>query len=198
MAPSWVSASGKDKGEIYGVIAKLVFQNDSVYSSLYAANPIKFHDSVAYCITCLWNKFHDVRDGFEATGAGIMPIDSETSENLHYQAANEQNENAMVKTDYYMHRLYVCPNFKMSICRVTMPDIVTTTSSPNQSLWIQKQCEAGHSSMYSSQMWRKMEASNNNMIPNNDTILSDGQATKRHKAHQSHSGRHHNTSAVVM
>lgn len=51
--------------------------------------------------------------------------------------------------------------------------------------------------MYPSQMWRKMEACNNNMIPNNDTILSDGQATKRYKTHQSHSGRHYSTSAVV-
>lgn len=31
----------------------------------------------------LRTKFRDIRDEFESTGAGIVPIDSETSSNLH-------------------------------------------------------------------------------------------------------------------
>ncbi|KAG1848899.1 hypothetical protein F4604DRAFT_1935189 [Suillus subluteus] len=76
-------ASGKDKGEIYSVIMNHVFHNDATYGSWYATNPIKFCDSVANHITFLQNKFRDIRAKFESTGAGIVPIDSETSDNLH-------------------------------------------------------------------------------------------------------------------
>ncbi|KAG1865920.1 hypothetical protein DFJ58DRAFT_838549 [Suillus subalutaceus] len=67
-------ASGKDKGEIYSVIANHVFHNDATYESWYATNPIKFlygANSVIFAAK------------FESTGAGIVPIDSETSDNLH-------------------------------------------------------------------------------------------------------------------
>ncbi|KAG1838873.1 hypothetical protein F4604DRAFT_1941093 [Suillus subluteus] len=39
--------------------------------------------TVANHITSLWNKFRDIRAKFESTGAGIVPIDLETSDNLH-------------------------------------------------------------------------------------------------------------------
>ncbi|KAG1855239.1 hypothetical protein F4604DRAFT_1932296 [Suillus subluteus] len=37
----------------------------------------------------LWNKFCDIRAEFESTGAGIVLIDSETSENLHCKIDKE-------------------------------------------------------------------------------------------------------------
>ncbi|KAG1884307.1 hypothetical protein F4604DRAFT_1919454 [Suillus subluteus] len=82
-------ASGKDKGEIHSVIANYIFHNDATYGSWYATNPVKFRDSVANRITFLRNKFRDIRAEFESTGAGIVPIDSETSDNLHRKIEKE-------------------------------------------------------------------------------------------------------------
>ncbi|KAG1809036.1 hypothetical protein EV424DRAFT_1543181 [Suillus variegatus] len=82
-------ASGKDKGEIYSVIAKVIFHDDATYGSWYATNPIKFRDSVANRIASLRTKFRDIRAEFESTGAGIVPIDSETSDNLHRKIEKE-------------------------------------------------------------------------------------------------------------
>ncbi|KAG2131039.1 hypothetical protein DEU56DRAFT_914570 [Suillus clintonianus] len=82
-------ASGKDKGDIQGVIAQFVFHDDTVYAHWYATNPVKFRDSVANHIVYLRTKFRDICDEFEATGAGIVPIDSETSQNLHCKVKKE-------------------------------------------------------------------------------------------------------------
>ncbi|KAG1890699.1 uncharacterized protein F5891DRAFT_1197855 [Suillus fuscotomentosus] len=75
--------SGKDKNEIHTVIARVIFSDDPQYAVLYASNPNKFWDSVYNHIVALCTKFRDIHAEFESTGAGIMPIDSETSVNLH-------------------------------------------------------------------------------------------------------------------
>ncbi|KAG2055675.1 hypothetical protein BDR06DRAFT_970791 [Suillus hirtellus] len=75
--------SGKDKNEIHAVIARVIFSDDPQYMVLYALNPNKFQDSVYNCIMVLCTKFCNIHAEFESTGAGIMPIDSETSVNLH-------------------------------------------------------------------------------------------------------------------
>ncbi|KAG1876230.1 hypothetical protein F4604DRAFT_1924519 [Suillus subluteus] len=71
--------SGKDKNEIHAFIARVVFSDDDQYGPLYASNPNKFRDSVGNRIAALRTKFRDIRAEFESTGAGIVPIDSETS-----------------------------------------------------------------------------------------------------------------------
>ncbi|KAG1833335.1 hypothetical protein EV424DRAFT_1311432, partial [Suillus variegatus] len=75
--------SGKDKNAIYAVIAEVIFSGDRVYSGQYAANRTRFRDSVSNHITVLRNKFRDYRNEFESTGAGIVPLDACTAENLH-------------------------------------------------------------------------------------------------------------------
>ncbi|KAG1889033.1 uncharacterized protein F5891DRAFT_987547 [Suillus fuscotomentosus] len=75
--------SGKDKNEIHAVIARVIFSDDPQYAVLYASNPNKFRDSVYNRIVALRTKFRDIRAEFESTGAGIVPIDSKTSVNLH-------------------------------------------------------------------------------------------------------------------
>ncbi|KAG1819091.1 uncharacterized protein BJ212DRAFT_1479206 [Suillus subaureus] len=74
---------GKDKGEIHSIIVRVVFQDDPVYANWYATNPVEFHDSVANQIGFLQSKFRDICSEFESMGVGIVPIDSEMSENLH-------------------------------------------------------------------------------------------------------------------
>ncbi|KAG1887393.1 hypothetical protein F4604DRAFT_1675359 [Suillus subluteus] len=80
---------GKDKDTIHAVIADVIFSGDKVYVGQYAANRTRFHDSVANCITVLWNKFHEYHNEFESTGAGIVPLDVGTAENPHAKVKKE-------------------------------------------------------------------------------------------------------------
>ncbi|KAG1743518.1 hypothetical protein EDB19DRAFT_1827405 [Suillus lakei] len=68
--------SGKDKGEIYQVLAKLIFKKDSEHLAAYAEDPKKF-DVV------------EQLDKFNKTGAGIIPLDKNAAANLHRQALLE-------------------------------------------------------------------------------------------------------------
>ncbi|KAG1845485.1 hypothetical protein DFJ58DRAFT_706120, partial [Suillus subalutaceus] len=80
---------GKDKNAIHAVIAEVIFSGDKVYSGQYAANRTRFRDFVSNRITALRNKFRDYRNEFESTGAGIVPLDAGTAENLHAKVQKE-------------------------------------------------------------------------------------------------------------
>ncbi|KIK33754.1 hypothetical protein CY34DRAFT_60753, partial [Suillus luteus UH-Slu-Lm8-n1] len=69
---------GSGKNEIHTVIAEVVFTDDAQYAGMYATNPSN-----------LRNKFHNVCAEFESMGVGIVPIDSETSVNLHRKYEKE-------------------------------------------------------------------------------------------------------------
>ncbi|KAG1843622.1 hypothetical protein C8R48DRAFT_780604 [Suillus tomentosus] len=81
--------SGKDKNTIHVVIAEVIFSGNIVYSGQYAANQTRFRDSVSNRITDLQNKFRDYRNEFELTGAGIVPLNVGTAENLHAKVQKE-------------------------------------------------------------------------------------------------------------
>ncbi|KAG2037725.1 hypothetical protein BDR03DRAFT_1049496 [Suillus americanus] len=66
-------ASGKDKSDIYAVIAKLIFANHTKYGPAYHQNPKKFCDSVANHIVGLKTKYKKLKARFSATGAGVLP-----------------------------------------------------------------------------------------------------------------------------
>ncbi|KAG0691694.1 hypothetical protein DFH29DRAFT_1015261 [Suillus ampliporus] len=63
--------SGRDKGDIHGTIAHLIFADHIKYGPAYRHNQKKFRDSVSSHIS-----------GFTATGAGVMPLDGASVENL--------------------------------------------------------------------------------------------------------------------
>ncbi|KAG0693333.1 hypothetical protein DFH29DRAFT_1007399 [Suillus ampliporus] len=72
--------SGKDKGEIYRVLAKLIFENDSEYSGAYAEDSKKFD---------IAKSFKEQLDKFNKTGAGVTPLDENAAVNLHKQVLLE-------------------------------------------------------------------------------------------------------------
>ncbi|KAG2135702.1 uncharacterized protein EDB93DRAFT_1107059 [Suillus bovinus] len=81
--------SGTDKNVIHAVIAGVIFSGDNVYADQYAANCIRFRDSVGNHITILWNKFCDYHNEFESTGAEIVPFNVGTAENLHVKVKKD-------------------------------------------------------------------------------------------------------------
>ncbi|KAG1729495.1 uncharacterized protein EDB91DRAFT_1253008 [Suillus paluster] len=72
--------SRKDKGEIYQVLAKLIFTNDSEYSGVYAEDSKKFN---------IVKSFKEQLDKFNKTGAGVTPLNENTAVNLHKQVLLE-------------------------------------------------------------------------------------------------------------
>ncbi|KAG2040855.1 hypothetical protein BDR03DRAFT_979718 [Suillus americanus] len=66
-------ASGKDKSDIYAVIAKLIFANHTKYGPAYHQNPKKFCDSLANHIVGLKTKYKKLKARFSATGTGVLP-----------------------------------------------------------------------------------------------------------------------------
>ncbi|KAG1732929.1 uncharacterized protein EDB91DRAFT_1084657 [Suillus paluster] len=68
------SGKGKDKGEIYQVLAKLIFMNNSEYSGAYAEDSKKFN---------IVKSFKEQLDKFNKTGAGVTPCDKNVAVNLH-------------------------------------------------------------------------------------------------------------------
>ncbi|KAG2089449.1 uncharacterized protein F5147DRAFT_780618 [Suillus discolor] len=74
--------SGKDKNEIHDVIAKLIFATHPKYKTTYHQDLKKFRVSVANRITALKNKYKKCKAKFSATGAGVVPLDATTSNNL--------------------------------------------------------------------------------------------------------------------
>ncbi|KAG1793674.1 uncharacterized protein HD556DRAFT_1443462 [Suillus plorans] len=76
--------SGKDKNEIHDIIAKLIFVTHPKYKTTYHQDLKKFRVSVANCITAtaLKNKYKKCKAKFSATGAGVVPLDATTSNNL--------------------------------------------------------------------------------------------------------------------
>ncbi|KAG1725896.1 uncharacterized protein EDB91DRAFT_1254581 [Suillus paluster] len=66
--------SGKDKGEIYQVLVKLIFTNNSEYSGAYAEHSKKFD---------IVKSFKEQLDNFNKTGAGVTLLDENAAVNLH-------------------------------------------------------------------------------------------------------------------
>ncbi|KAG0702154.1 hypothetical protein DFH29DRAFT_999530 [Suillus ampliporus] len=81
--------SGKDKGEIYRVLVKLIFENDSEYSGAYAEDSKKFDIAVGNRIVSLKKSFKEQLDKFNKTGAGVTPLDENAAVNLHKQVLLE-------------------------------------------------------------------------------------------------------------
>ncbi|KAG1829761.1 hypothetical protein EV424DRAFT_1535476 [Suillus variegatus] len=74
--------SGKDKNEIHNVIAKLIFTTHPKYKATYHQDLKKFCVSVANHITVLKNKYKKCKAKISAMGAGVVPLDTTTSNNL--------------------------------------------------------------------------------------------------------------------
>ncbi|KAG0704744.1 hypothetical protein DFH29DRAFT_1036978 [Suillus ampliporus] len=74
--------SGKDKGKIYSVLAKLIFNKDPVYGSAYTQNPKKSKDSICHHIMSLRMKYKQLKLRFNVTGAGMVPLDENSANNL--------------------------------------------------------------------------------------------------------------------
>ncbi|KAG1807036.1 uncharacterized protein BJ212DRAFT_1303678 [Suillus subaureus] len=77
-------ALGKDKSDIYAVIAKLIFANHTKYGPAYHQNLKKFCNSVTNHIVGLKTKYMKLKARFTA-GAGVLPssghlLDSKRSE----------------------------------------------------------------------------------------------------------------------
>ncbi|KAG2335570.1 hypothetical protein BDR05DRAFT_1026659 [Suillus weaverae] len=81
--------SGRDKGDIHRILSKLIFENDSEYSALYAEDLKKFDISVGNRCTALRKLFRDHHDKFNKTGAGVTPLDEHAATNLHKQVSLE-------------------------------------------------------------------------------------------------------------
>ncbi|KAG2062686.1 hypothetical protein BDR04DRAFT_1213699 [Suillus decipiens] len=81
--------SGKDKSQIYTVIAQVIFENHPKYGSEYANGQKKFCDSVNNCITSLKNKYKPLKAKFSATGAGVIPLDDASAKNLQEEVCHE-------------------------------------------------------------------------------------------------------------
>ncbi|KAG1740570.1 hypothetical protein EDD22DRAFT_851814 [Suillus occidentalis] len=73
-----LKASGKDKSNIYAVLAKLIFANHAKYGAGYQWNPKKFCDSVANHIVGLKARYKKLKARLGATGAGVLPGDKHT------------------------------------------------------------------------------------------------------------------------
>ncbi|KAF9232058.1 hypothetical protein BU15DRAFT_18076, partial [Melanogaster broomeanus] len=71
--PTDARASGRHKKDIYPIIAKVLFENDPVYGSVYASQPEKFSSAVQSRLSTLKTKYRAQCDRFKATGAGIKP-----------------------------------------------------------------------------------------------------------------------------
>ncbi|KAG2108238.1 uncharacterized protein F5147DRAFT_773819 [Suillus discolor] len=78
-------ACGKDKGEIYQALAKLIFEKDTEYLVLYAEEPKKSDLAVCHRVTTLKRSFKEQLDKFHQTGAGVTPLDENGAANLHKQ-----------------------------------------------------------------------------------------------------------------
>ncbi|KAG1730361.1 hypothetical protein EDD22DRAFT_960737 [Suillus occidentalis] len=81
--------SGKDKSQIYAVIAQVIFENHLKYGSEYANGQKKFHDSVNNRITSLKNKYKPLKAKFSATGAGVVPLDDASAKNLQEEVCRK-------------------------------------------------------------------------------------------------------------
>ncbi|KAG1866730.1 hypothetical protein F4604DRAFT_1928023 [Suillus subluteus] len=67
--------SGKDKGEVYQFMVKLIFTKDEEYSAAYAEDPKKFDVAVGNCVAFLKKSFKEQLDKFNRTGAGVTLLD---------------------------------------------------------------------------------------------------------------------------
>ncbi|KIK72942.1 hypothetical protein PAXRUDRAFT_796728, partial [Paxillus rubicundulus Ve08.2h10] len=73
--------SGSNKQEIYGVIAKIVFDGDPEYGGLFTSQPTKFSESPSLCLhfSCspalcsLKRLYRDQAKKFQQTGNGVAP-----------------------------------------------------------------------------------------------------------------------------
>lgn len=81
--------SGKDKSQIYSVIAQVIFERHTKYGLEYANGQKKFHDSVNNRITSLKNKYKPLKAKFSATGAGVVPLDDASAKNLQEEVCHE-------------------------------------------------------------------------------------------------------------
>ncbi|KAG2363470.1 hypothetical protein BDR07DRAFT_1483591 [Suillus spraguei] len=79
--------SGKDKVLVCTVIVKYIFEDDNKYRNYYAAAPDKFRDSTNNHIN--GKKYCECHDRLHATGAGVMPQDEGSVQNLHAQILKE-------------------------------------------------------------------------------------------------------------
>ncbi|KAG2064024.1 hypothetical protein BDR04DRAFT_1146096 [Suillus decipiens] len=82
MAAADDGPSGSDKGQIYGVLAKLIFTDHVKYGPAYAANAKKFRDAVCNRIGTLRSKYKKIKASFGSTGAGVMPAEGTSAKNL--------------------------------------------------------------------------------------------------------------------
>ncbi|KAG1800002.1 hypothetical protein EV424DRAFT_1352227 [Suillus variegatus] len=82
MADADDNPTGKDKGHIYSAIAGLIFVDHIKYGTTYRQNPKKFCNSVSNQISGLRTKYKKHKGRFTATGAGIMPHDGQSMQNL--------------------------------------------------------------------------------------------------------------------
>ncbi|KIJ58649.1 hypothetical protein HYDPIDRAFT_33975 [Hydnomerulius pinastri MD-312] len=65
--------SGRNKKDVVAVIAEHIFEDDPVYSTLYASDPGKLATSVTNRLTMLKNKYREQRARFSKTGSGVTP-----------------------------------------------------------------------------------------------------------------------------
>ncbi|KAG1884366.1 hypothetical protein F4604DRAFT_1919541 [Suillus subluteus] len=72
----------KDKGDVHGAIAKLLFANHIKYGAVYDQNQKKFRNSVSNQISALRTKYKKHKTRFNATGTGVMPLDGQSVQNL--------------------------------------------------------------------------------------------------------------------
>ncbi|KAG2091706.1 hypothetical protein BD769DRAFT_1679291 [Suillus cothurnatus] len=80
MAAADDGPSGSDKGQIYGVLAKLIFTDHVKYGPAYAVNAKKFCDAV--CNRIGTGKYKKIKASFGSTGAGVMPAEGTSAKNL--------------------------------------------------------------------------------------------------------------------
>ncbi|KAF9227469.1 hypothetical protein BS17DRAFT_764690 [Gyrodon lividus] len=67
-------SSGSNKQEIYGVIAKIIFDGDPEYEGLFMSQPAKFSEVVQNHIGTLKRLYRDHTRKFQQTGNGITPM----------------------------------------------------------------------------------------------------------------------------
>ncbi|KAG2046385.1 hypothetical protein BDR06DRAFT_1037292 [Suillus hirtellus] len=75
-------ASGSDKGQVYGTLAKLIFTDHPRYSHMFATKAKKFRDGVCNCIQILRGKYKKLKASFDSTGSGVMPGEGTQTRNL--------------------------------------------------------------------------------------------------------------------
>ncbi|KAG2339089.1 hypothetical protein BDR05DRAFT_1003631 [Suillus weaverae] len=75
-------ASGSDKGQVYGTLAKLIFTDHPRYGYTFATNAKKFCDRVRNRIQTLRGKYKKLKASFDSTGAGVMPGEGTQMRNL--------------------------------------------------------------------------------------------------------------------